>query len=86
MGKRILISGSMAGHAVGYGGNTWAFLQSILGFRHLGFDVYIEEVDSNYARHAAAAAAFAREYLDSDRVLMQLWEVALASTPGARPA
>jgi hypothetical protein len=43
MGKRILISGSMAGHAVGYGGNTWAFLQWILGFRHLGFDVYYVE-------------------------------------------
>ena len=44
MAKRILFSGSMAGHAVGYGGNVWAFLQWILGFRRLGFDVYyIEE-------------------------------------------
>jgi hypothetical protein len=41
--KRILFSGSMAGHAVGYGGNTWAFLQWILGFRRLGFDVYYVE-------------------------------------------
>jgi hypothetical protein len=41
--KRILFSGSLAGHAVGYGGNAWAFLQWILGFRRLGFDVYYVE-------------------------------------------
>jgi hypothetical protein len=41
---RILFSGSMVGHPVGYGGNTWAFLQWVLGFRRLGFDVfYVEE-------------------------------------------
>ena len=28
---------------MGYGGNTWAFLQWILGFRRLGFDVYYVE-------------------------------------------
>jgi hypothetical protein len=28
---------------VGYGGNTWAFLQWVLGFRRLGFDVYYVE-------------------------------------------
>jgi hypothetical protein len=33
----------MAGHALGYGGNTWAFLQWILGFRRLGCDVYYVE-------------------------------------------
>src|SRR6266705_3432529 len=43
LAKRILFSGSIAGHAVGYGGNTWAFLQWILGFRRLGFDVYYVE-------------------------------------------
>src|SRR5256712_2690549 len=43
LAKRILFSGSMAGHAVGYGGNTWAFLQWLLGFRRLGFDVYYVE-------------------------------------------
>ncbi len=41
--RRILFSGSIAGHPVGYGGNTWAFLQWILGFRRLGFDVYYVE-------------------------------------------
>lgn len=43
MPKRILFSGSLGGHAVGYGGNAWAFLQWVLGFRRLGFDVYYVE-------------------------------------------
>lgn len=43
MAKRVLFSGSIAGHALGYGGNTWAFLQWLLGFRRLGFDVYYVE-------------------------------------------
>jgi hypothetical protein len=43
MAKRVLFSGSIAGHAVGYGGNTWAFLQWVLGFRRLGFEVYYVE-------------------------------------------
>jgi hypothetical protein len=43
MVKRILLSGSIARHSAGYGGNTWAFLQWVLGFRRLGFDVYYVE-------------------------------------------
>jgi len=43
MAKRVLFSGSIAGHAVGYGGNTWAFLQWVLGFQRLGYDVYYVE-------------------------------------------
>ena len=43
MARRVLISGSIAGHPVGYGGNIWAFLQWVLGFRRLGFDVYYVE-------------------------------------------
>jgi hypothetical protein len=35
--------GLNAGHASGYGGNTWAFLQWVLGFRRLGFEVYYVE-------------------------------------------
>lgn len=47
MTRRILLSGSIAGHPVGYGGNVWAFLQWVLGFRRLGFDVfYVEELKS----------------------------------------
>jgi len=36
----------------------------------------IEQVESNYARHAAAAAAFAREFLDSNVVLPRLLRLA----------
>jgi hypothetical protein len=36
----------------------------------------IARVEHDYARHAAAAAAFAREHLDSDRVLARLLELA----------
>lgn len=35
----------------------------------------LDRVESDYARHAAGAAAFAREHLDSDRVLPRLLEV-----------
>ena len=43
MAKRVLFSGSIAGNVVGYGGNSWAFLQWVLGFRRLGFEVYYVE-------------------------------------------
>jgi hypothetical protein len=36
----------------------------------------VAEVENNYARQAAAAAAFAREYLDSDIVLPRLLQIA----------
>jgi hypothetical protein len=36
----------------------------------------LERVEHNYAQHAAAATAFAREYLDSDRVLTHLVQLA----------
>jgi hypothetical protein len=36
----------------------------------------IERVESNYARHAEAAASFAREFLDSDLVLARLLQLA----------
>ena len=36
----------------------------------------IDRVERNYAQHAAAAAAFAREYIDSDRVLTRLLQLA----------
>ena len=36
----------------------------------------ISQVERDYARHATAAAAFAREHLDSDRVLSRLLQLA----------
>jgi hypothetical protein len=36
----------------------------------------IERVESDYSRHAAAATAFAREFLDSDVVLSRLLQLA----------
>jgi hypothetical protein len=36
----------------------------------------INNVESDYSRHAAAAAAFAREFLDSDLVLSRLLQLA----------
>ena len=74
MPRRILMSGSIAGHPVGYGGNTWAFLQWILGFRRLGFDLYyVEErrpeqcFDRNFERApflASANASYFRQMMD----------------------
>ena len=43
MAKSILVSGRIAASPLGYGGNSWAFLQYILGFRRLGFEVYYVE-------------------------------------------
>jgi glycosyltransferase involved in cell wall biosynthesis len=37
----------------------------------------IEEVESNYKRHAQAARAIAEEYFDSDKILKQLLEKTL---------
>ena len=49
----------------------------LLTFRDLhGAVAALGQVERDYARHAAAAAAFAREYLDSDQVLARLWELA----------
>jgi hypothetical protein len=44
--KRIMIAGAIGSHPIASAGNTWAFLQYILGFRRLGLDVYyVEQVN-----------------------------------------
>ena len=43
MPKRVMIAGAIACHPLGGAGNTWAFLQYVLGFRRLGFDTYYVE-------------------------------------------
>jgi len=51
MRGRIIVAGALAQHPVGGGGNAWAFLQYILGFRKLGFETY-------YVEHIAADHCF----------------------------
>jgi hypothetical protein len=47
MPKRIMISGAIACHPLYGGGNSWAFLQYVLGFRNLGFETYyVEELNA----------------------------------------
>jgi hypothetical protein len=43
MAKRILVSGAISRLPLGGAGNTWAFLQYILGLRRLGFETYYVE-------------------------------------------
>jgi hypothetical protein len=43
MSKRVMIAGSIASAGPGFGGNTWAFLQYVLGLRRLGFETYYIE-------------------------------------------
>ena len=51
--------------------------QGLLTFTDLdGAAAAVERVERDYAQHAAAAAAFARQHLDSDRVLPRLLELA----------
>jgi hypothetical protein len=45
---RIAIAGAIAHHPFGGAGNTWAFLQYVLGFRRLGCEVlYVEHLGAN---------------------------------------
>ena len=47
MPKRIMISGAIACHPLYGAGNSWAFLQYVLGFRNLGFETYyVEELNA----------------------------------------
>jgi hypothetical protein len=58
MARSVLFSGSLVGHPVGYGGNMWAFLQWLVGFRRLGLDVYyVEEHGSGTWMDEALKAA-----------------------------
>lgn len=43
MASRIVIAVGIAGHPVSAAGNTWAFLQWVLGFQELGWEVWIVE-------------------------------------------
>ena len=43
MTKRVMISGAIGSHPISGAGNSWAFLQYVLGFRNLGFETYYVE-------------------------------------------
>jgi hypothetical protein len=43
MTKRVIISGAISHYPLGGAGNTWAFLQYVLGFQQLGFETYCVE-------------------------------------------
>jgi hypothetical protein len=46
MATRVMVAGAIATHPLSGGGNTWAFLQYVLGFRRLGCETYyIEQLD-----------------------------------------
>lgn len=54
--------------------------QGVLTFSDIdGAVAALSTVERDYAKHAAAARGFAREYLDSDKVLSNLWGLAEAS-------
>ena len=58
---RVIIAGALAAHPLGASGNTWAFLQYVLGFRRLGFDTYYVEhiANDNCINDACRPVAFA---------------------------
>lgn len=69
MAKRILISGAISRLPQGGAGNTWAFLQYIMGFRRLGFETYYVEflnakecTDDDLAPAVFTASASARYF------------------------
>ena len=43
MPKRVIVAGAIESHPISGAGNTWAFLQYVLGFRRLGFETYYVE-------------------------------------------
>jgi len=48
MPPRVMVAGALAAHPLGGGGNAWAFLQYVLGFRALGCPtVYVEHLDAS---------------------------------------
>jgi hypothetical protein len=69
MGPRVIVAGSIGAAALAYGGNSWAFLQWILGLRALGCETtYVEylearrSVDASWRRVPFAASANARYF------------------------
>ena len=69
-----MVAGSIESHPLAGAGNTWAFLQYVLGFRRLGFETYYVEqldprdcIDDNEIRASFSASANVRHF----RALME---------------
>jgi hypothetical protein len=69
MAKRVIVAGAIGVHPLSGGGNTWAFLQYVLGFRRLGFETYYVEqldsqnyIDDSWNRATFSASANARHF------------------------
>jgi hypothetical protein len=69
MPRRVIVAGAIAHHPLGGAGNTWAFLQYVLGFRRLGFETYYVEhidaercIDDEWVRAPFATSANARHF------------------------
>jgi hypothetical protein len=78
MAKRVIVAGAIETHPLSGAGNTWAFLQYVLGFRRLGFETYyVEEldpqdcIDDNWNRASFNASANARHF----RALMEKFKL-----------
>src|SRR4029077_18111998 len=88
MPKRVMIAGAIAHHPLGGAGNTWAFLQYILGFQRLGFETYYVEhiearncIDDDWAPAPFSGSANARyfravtdRFALSDRTALLEWD------------
>ena len=81
--KRIIVSGAVASHPLCGAGNTWAFLQYVLGLRSLGFEVYYVEhltadqcVDDDWNRVSFSSSANVRYF----REIMNRFELTESSS------
>ncbi len=78
MAKRVIVAGAIETHPLYGAGNTWAFLQYVLGFRRLGFETYYVEqldpqacVDDNANPVSFSASANVRHF----RALMENFDL-----------
>ncbi len=63
MARRVIISGAISHYPLGGAGNTWAFLQYVLGFQQLGFETYC--VEQLHAKDCVDANGNATTFLSS---------------------
>jgi hypothetical protein len=80
-GLRIVVTGLIAQHP-SLGRGTWDYVQYAAGLQRLGHDVYYLEDSGEWPyihRHAKAERDITATYFDSDRVLSNLVERAMAN-------